>query len=832
MNRAAEGKWQSLSDSPESLLTRMGAELPFVNREEELALLKSLYDQILAGRGQVVFVAGEGGIGKTRLVSELGRHAKAVGAIFAVGPSYEEEGLVPYSPWIEAIRAIVNQTSAEMFGKTLGRTAAEVGRLVPELAMKVKEMGIKGWISGPEMGELVSATDAERVRLFQAVTDFLTFASKDRPLILFLDDVLWADAASLQLLHYFCRRIREQRVMVIATYRDVELPDEHPLSRLLLDLNRERILRQVALGRLTTEHVAEIISNQLGGGPVAPEFVKLVHSRTGGNPFFVEEVLRSLIEESQIERSAEGWTLKEIGRVEIPSSVRALIKQRVSRLGDDAQQIVSMGAAMGMDFGYELVKRVSGQEEEQLINHLEKAVRVGLVRERRSPKEVSYIFADEQIREFLYNEPSLIRRRKIHARVAQSMEELYGRDKNRHLEELAHHYVQGGDVTKAIQYSLMAGERASKLYAHSEAKRHYGNVLDLLEDEQHNERTDVLTKLSDASFRMGEFQEAIKYYGRAILTARQLKENRKVAQLYSKLGYAYWHANDKQGALESYNEGLGVLEQEEDTLERATICQDMARLLVLTGEVETALQWVEKAIDIAKKLGANEVLAQALQTLAIGLRPNKHTKADIFRYLEDSLKIATEHGLEDPACRAHTNLGTAYHTITFDHIKAREIYLKGVEYSIRIGFPNYETFLEAELALYSYISLGEWDKALEVASHSFRIGSELSDLQIAKSLTSLAVATLFRGNVSRAEEYLIRAYSLAERSQWTEILYHCCWALGKLYIAKNDLEKAAQYLLRGTEAGSQTGWNLPYETCFELVKVYCSKEDLRLDFTL
>lgn len=815
-----------MSHSAESLLAGIGRELPLVDREEELALLKSLFEQTIAGKGQVVFVAGEGGIGKTRLVNELGRQCKSRGAVFAVGPSYEEEGLVPYSPWIEAIRAIVNQTSAEIFGKTLGRTAAEVGRLVPELAVRATELGIKGWLSGPQMGELISATDAERVRLFQAVTDFVSYTSKDRPIVVFLDDILWADAASLQLLHYFCRRIREQRIMVVAAYRDVELPEDHPLSRLLLDLNRERILRQIALSKLTTDHVAQIISNNLGGGSVAPEFAKLIYSRTGGNPFFVEEVLRSLVEEARIYKSDEGWTLREIAQVEIPSSVRALIKQRMSRLGDDAMQILSIGAVMGMDFGYELLRRVTFLEEDKLISELERAVRAGLVRERRSPKEVSYIFADEQIRDFLYDELSLIRGRKIHTRIAQAMEELYQTEKNRHLEEFAHHYVQAGDVTKATEFSLMAGDRAAKLYAWPEAKKHYRNVLDLLEEEQWSERLEVSTKIGDASFRTGEYQECLRYYGKAVVAARHLGQNRKIAQLYSKLGYLYWHGYDKQGALENLKEGLKVLEEEHDTVEEATICQNIGRLLVNTGEVETGLQWCQKAIEIARKLNAHEVLAQALQTLAIGLSPNRKNKADIFRYLEDSLSISTQHGLEDPACRAYVNLGSTYHHIKSDYAKAKETYLKGVEYTRKIGFPNYEAFIEAELALYAYIPLGEWNKAMEVANHSLRIGSELGELHVPKSLTPLAFASLFQGNVDRAEEYLSRAYPLAEKSQWTEIIYNCCWALGKLYIQKNNLERAEQYLLRGIEAGSQSGLGNLSEIYFELFTLYCLKNDL------
>ncbi len=810
-----------------SILTAIGQELPFVDREEELALLKSLFDQIVIGRAQVVFVAGEGGAGKTRLVHELGRYATAKRAIFAHGSSYEEEGLVPYSPWIEVIRTIV-QASSHTFGRELSHTLAEVSRLVPELKARSKELGIKGWLSGPETGGLTSSTDAERVRLFQGVTDFLTHASKDNSLVLFFDDVLWADAASLQLLHYFCRRIRERRIMVLAAYRDVELAEDHPLSRLLLDLNRERTLRKVVLNRFTAEYVAQIVSNYLGGGSVAHEFTKLIHSRTGGNPFFVEEVLRSLVEDKRVYRSTEGWAFREAEHVEIPSTVRALIKHRVARLGNDTVQALSVGATIGMDFPYELLKHVTSQEEEQLVNQLEKAVRAGLVKERRAGREVSYIFADEQIRDFLYNDQSLLRKRKVHGRIAHAIEETYQGGKDQHVEELANHYIQAGEVAKAAEFSLMAGDKAAGLHAQPEAKKHYANVLESLREDQRKDRLEVLVKIGDASFRMGEFDGCVMYYREAVHIAGQLKQTRTIAQLHSRLGYAHWWlGNDKKAALESYSEGLRVLGEETDTPEEATICQNMARVLVISGEADAGLLWCEKAIQIAKKLNLHEVLAQALQTLARGQSPSAKNKAEIFRHLEESYRISIEHGLDDPACRAHVNLGCASRFVMSDYSGAKEIFLNGVEYARKMGYLNYEALLEALLALHAYIPLGEWDKALEVGKHSLEMGSEAGEVYSAYCPIPVAVAYFFKGDIDRAEEYLTKAYPIAERTQWPEIIYFCCWALGKLYIEKENLEKAEEYLVRATDPRVQWGWVDPrLEVYFELVTLYCIRGDL------
>ncbi len=616
--------------------------------------------------------------------------------------------------------------------------------------------------------------------------------------------------------------------MLVAAYRDTELSEDSSLSRLLLDLNRERILKQVKLNRLTTDQVAEIISHQLGGGAVDPKFATLIYSKSGGNPFFVEEILHSLAEENQISKSEEGWSLHEMEQVEIPSTVRALIKQRVSRLQEPALQTLFFGAVIGTDFGYELLRKATTLEEEQLIRQLEDALHAGLIKENHAQREVSYLFADEQIREYLYGELSIIRRRKLHLKVAETLEKLYEQDKDRHLEELAHHYIHGGNEARAIEYSRMAGDRAMKLYAAREAKRHYSSVLDLLGEETLDERLGILMKIGEASFRIGALEECVKYYNEAITVAQQAKKKREIADVCSSLGYAYWLLdNNKRRALESYQAGLKALAGDDGTLEEATICQDIARLLVNTGDQKSGLTWCERSIQVARNLDAHEVLAQGLQTRAIGLPPTRENKAEIIHLLEESLSISVEHQLEDANCRAYVNLGSMYHHLYSDNVRSKEAYLKGLELAKKVGYLNYESFLEAELALYAYLPLGEWDKAIETASHSLRIALELgSELHTAKSLTPLAVANLYRGNIMRAEEYLAKAYPLAEKSQWTEIIYFCCLALGELHLRKSDFPEAARYLLRGQEVSLKEGFPPPFQIHFDLVNLYSIEGDM------
>ncbi len=714
-------------------------------------------------------------------------------------------------------------------GKSMSQTVAEVGRLVPELAMRARELGIKGWLSGPaQVLSISSGDDTERIRLFQSVTELLIHYSNEKPLLVLFDDVVWADAASLQLLQYVCRRIRDQRIMLVAAYRDVELAEEHPLLRMLVDLNRDRISRGIKLTRFTDDYVAEVISNYLGGGSSAPEFTRLIHSRTGGNPLFVEEILRSLSEDSRIYKSPDGWTVREIGGLEIPLTVKALIKQRVTRLGGNALQVLTNASAIGMEFGYEILKRTTGQTEEALIVELERASKAGIVKEKGSGNEIHFLFTDEQVRDFLYGELSIIRERKTHAKIAEALEQTYGKSKSQHVEELASHYVQGAVITKAVEYSVMAGGRAGEVYAYAEAKKHYVNALDLLDQNSLEDRLKILARLGDFSRFADTYDECMKYYAEAVGIASQLKDSQTLGRLYARMGTVTWYETVLvQKALEYFKEGLKGLETDPDSHEKAALYQEMARLLIVTGETESGLSLCQQAVRIAERLNSKEVLAHSYQTLALGLHVDPLGKPRIFAQLHESEKIAVSPGFEEVLCRGYDNLAMAYSIIKGDYQKAEEYEVKALASARKVGFRNYETYAEGGLALYAYFPLGEWDKALEAANHSVEMASETSILNASKSHVVIGLVNLFRGNTARAEEHLKTAYSLAERSRLIERVYPSLWALGMLYLEMGDLERAEEKFLMGLESASRWGWSSPaLEVLTELVRVNCLKKEL------
>jgi len=801
----------------------LGREVGFVDREKELSILKNLHSKTLEGKGQVLLIAGEAGIGKTRLVSEFGQYAHASGSVFACGTSYEQEAIPPYAPWVDVLRSVINETRREVLARIPGIWAAEISRLVPELESQAKELGIKGWILGRESSSFITpTTDQERVRLFQAVTDFLKTLSQQQPLILFLDDLLWADTASLQLFHYVARRISRHKIMLIATYRDVELEESHPLSRIILDLNRERLLHQIALSRFTIDFVAKLISNNLGGGEVSEELMELVYDKTGGNPFFAEEVLRSLVEQGAVFKGDARWAIKDVVSLQIPTSVKAVIKQRIGHLSDECVQTLSAASVVGVQFNFNLLMKTIEYDEDRLMGLMESALKARFVEEKEVGNEVFYFFADEQIRDFFYEEISLIRRRKFHLKVGQAIEEL-GRG---NMDELAHHYIQGGDIIKAADYSVKAGDNAARIYAHQEALKHYTNALELLEETQTEKRLDILTKSAFAALYLGDLRKTASLCKKAIEVAQNLGNVKRNAELHALFAIATWYfTSDKHRALKILQEGLKIIEKLEDTVEEAVICQSIGRIYALTGEEQTAIPWCHRAINIAKKSGANEVLAQAYQSLAISLPLEK--KNEILTYLEESRRISLENRFEDPTCRAHVNLGCTYSILKGDYKNAEEIYLKGIDYARRIGFLGYAEWMAGELAEYVYIPLGELKKCEQTALASLKVAQELGELYVVRAKLPLTLCHLYRGDLDKVEPLLEEILPIAEKSQWTEILLSCYEAAGRLHLEKKDLVNAIKPLMKA-EKISVRGINegLFLQTMFVKLQVQREAEQL------
>jgi class 3 adenylate cyclase len=390
---------------------------PMTDRASELAILHEAVRSAAGRSGAILAIRGESGIGKTRLAEEAIRRAESKGFRVLRGRRFEEMLNAPYSHWVQAARAFLRDAPPPLIYKVCDRCLPEAVALVPELA--------------EQLGAIPPAPASEparnRLRFFEGVTRLFQNIAKEAPLLILLDDFQWADADSVALLEYFGTQIRAHAVLVLLTYRDTELDEKGALAQALYHLRRQRLLQEISLQRFDAVNSRELVCAVLGGSGPPKEIVQPLLEKTGGNPLFVEEICRSLVEDRSLVRTTDGWQAKPEARIEIPSTVREVIRRRVDWMGPEAEGVLTIASVFGNEFEFDHLQAVSGVESDKLLLLVEAMLRARLLRENEiAPGRSRYQFGDEQTRDVLYEGLSLVRRQRYHLKAGEVLERALG----------------------------------------------------------------------------------------------------------------------------------------------------------------------------------------------------------------------------------------------------------------------------------------------------------------------------------------------------------------------------------------------------------------------
>ncbi|MHB9032163.1 MAG: ABC transporter substrate-binding protein [Anaerolineae bacterium] len=446
-----------------------------VGRSTELTRAETVWRQALAGEGShVLLVSGEPGIGKTRLVRELADLVHLQGAHTLSGECYAE-GSAPYAPLEQVIlQAYEKRYPAQ--GEPSAEQAADLITLAP--AVKARFPRIQ---PNPP-----SEPRSEQQRLYNAAAGFLLGLA---PLLLVVEDVHWADSGTLALLRHLARTANAQRaaLLLVLTYRELELDQARALNEMLHDLNREHLAEHIKLGRLNMAATGELLEAIFSEHP-SDEFTREIYRETEGNPFYVEEVCRALTEEGKLYRVEGHWQRAEMSEIEIPQSIRIAIESRVAKLPEPAQEALRLAAVLGREFDIAALGQMSGMDEDNLIDSLERGARAQLISEVHKPSQTgasgrsTFAFAHALIPSALCEGMSSLRRERLHRRAAETLEHLYPAERlSRELApQLGRHYSESGDSQRAAEYWLAAGARAREVYAYAESVSYYEQALALL----------------------------------------------------------------------------------------------------------------------------------------------------------------------------------------------------------------------------------------------------------------------------------------------------------------------------------------------------------------
>jgi tRNA A-37 threonylcarbamoyl transferase component Bud32 len=588
-------------------------EVQLIDRVEEMNLLRETVDRTVQGEGGLVFLYGEAGIGKTRLARELRAYARLRGVQVLYGrcPAlFRMDGVPPYTIWSEVIKDYLENSSPEQLYRVIGYYPAEIIKLVPELSQRLRTI--------PQ--SLPISPEHEQNRLFEAVSQFIVNISRETPLLVVLDDLQWTDPSSLLLLHYLARGVQKTSLLLLGAYRSTDIDAKHPLSPVLTELNRERLPQSVSLKRMSLNDVSELIKNILEQDDVPAEFCKLVYEKTKGNPFFTEEVVKSLKEEEVIYRLGNKWAFKDVSKIEFPENVKNIVKARIGRLDEDCQSVLTLASFVGNDFTLDALCGVSGVEEDKLLGTMEKILKSGLVKEKVIRGEDVYSFADVIVRDVVHEEVSHLRHKKLHGAVGHALEKVYAKRIDEHFSELALHFLESGEKDKSLDYFLKAGEKAQRVYAHNEAFSYFQHALELLEEKGNSleQKAQVIEKLGELKAWMGEGEAGMEYLNRSLTLRTKIGDKKSIARLHAIMAHWLWNViGNRNKATEHHRLALEILEKEPESVELASLYEDISHMLWRTGEPTEALPWAQKALKLAERLNAPEVLAWCYNDLGV-----------------------------------------------------------------------------------------------------------------------------------------------------------------------------------------------------------------------
>jgi len=581
----------------------------FVGREAELNRLQNTFDDAASGQGSLVMVVGEPGIGKTTLCEQLAAHVISEGGTVLLGHCYEEGSLsLPYLAFVETLRSYVMTRPIKNLQEELGDAAEDVARIVPEIRDKLK-VKPKPKIDPEE----------ERYRLMQGVSSFLANAASVQPLLVVLEDLHDADKATLDMLTHVSRNLSDTRVLIIGTYRDVDVDRSHPLSAALAELRRSTSYDRILLRGLNPDEVHRMLED-FAQKTIPWSMSEAVHRQTEGNPLFVQEVMRYLADQGLLGPGDKDWKPSSGALLEMsmPEGLRDVIGRRLSILTEECSRLLSVAAVIGREFSLDTLQAVVGMDEARFLESLEEAVRLSVLEERPEVGQVRYRFAHAFFRQVLYEELIAPQRLRLHQQIARALEEQYGERLQEHASELAEHFFHStdpADLEKAVHYGEMAARAAVDVYAYGEAARLLEQTIkvqQVLDPEDKGRQCDLLLELCDALLPVLDTERILtKEAPAAFSLAEALGDSSRTLRACMDALLAIMLG---RGDLHFAGEGAGVwLERidsyaEPDTVERAYADACLGSRECWAGDMTLGLSLLDQALDLARRTDNKEAL--------------------------------------------------------------------------------------------------------------------------------------------------------------------------------------------------------------------------------
>ncbi|MGZ3629461.1 MAG: ATP-binding protein, partial [Ktedonobacteraceae bacterium] len=802
---------ESVVQSPLDPERILQAEL--VGREEEISLMRRVFKQVQNGQRRVVFISGEPGIGKTRIARDFTHWCEeSQHATILWGYCYEMSGQLPYQPIVDAINAHAQTCSPEKLRSMLGTNASDLAKIVPEIRLKLPEL--------PEPEPL--GPEPERRNLYNAVARYFNTLALERPFILVLDDLQWADAATLQLLNFLTVQggvspfesvsgnVKNNSLpFYMLLYRAGEVYETHPLRGLIAALQRNGVGEELRLQRLSEEEVQQLLMN-MARQPVTPVFAGEIYRHTEGNPFFIGEAIRSLIMDGKIVWTGERWqsTVKAT-ELEIPQSVRMLIERRLVNLTPECRATLTLAAVLGRQFSSALLCKARNLSEEIIAEHIDNAIQIQILSSLNSAnafgsdavgyygQDIDLAFTHDKIREVLYQWLNPLRRRTLHRQAAQAIESYYTAQIQPYYSQLGYHYQMAEDFTKAVDYLLKAAQHARSVYAFVDAGNYVKIALDLLiGDEERPRRAALLGQLANIYLYTGQLESAMQAGLAACALWRDLGDDAKQAETYLDLSFiCHWQGRELESikyiqyALES------IATHPDQTAIFAKAYAEWGLAATVMGAAPVALEKLQRADELHEEIGGNDPFISVVTLWS----------KSWCAFLSDSPQRMLDYALQGvefcrisnkPDWEPMMNYSAAWAYMLLGQIprgqEAARAALKNAELHGVVGAQGWANLVLAFLA----IQEGRWGDAQQMGDKAYAIGSMLHDADLqARVLWSRSVCAGWQKDWQQAVSAILEALQLAKIEGETSMVYpYLLVQAAKSYFYADKADEAQAYL--------------------------------------
>lgn len=731
-----------------------GAAAQLVGRSTELNALFGAMASADAGHGSTVFVVGESGIGKTKLVEAAVEQAGKRGFTIAVGRAYPVETGVPYAVFSDALVPLLRGIEPSVLTLLTRGGTAELERLFPALGTGDRR-------AAPPRGDPAEL----KARLLWNLTQLLSRLAAKRPLLLVLENLQWADSASLEMLHFVARQIGAERVMLIGTHNDPDLRGSAALRGTERSLRGLNGAQRIRLQPLSAADVVSLLEQRFGAerARVTP-LAERLHRWTAGNPFFVDETLTSLVQRGQLRQAHGAWTGWDVDDLQIPATIREAVLARLADRSPDAQRLADVAAVLGAEATHEELAAVSELESERLIAAIDELRSADVLTERAHGDDIVYDFSHPLLQETLYAEIGLARTRSLHGTIAETLERLYGNRAIDHAGRLAFHYARTDTrqlASKAVRYLRAAGRDASAKHANREAAEYLTTALDFAGDTNDAGIDEVVRELARVRQRMGDYDGALTLWERALTRAVARGDWERIGSVERNIGLARYWGGAFDDSLAHFDAAIDAARRTGNRSLEARVLLPKASCLQAIGRPDDAAREVQAALAIANAEGEAGLLARAYRALLL-LHLWTGPADEARKNGERAIAIAGEEngrslGVAWSAHWALAMLGG----LTGNAEEVRVHLADAQRLADEARSPLFRVWT-AEIEIEYDAGIGEWEHAVSLAERTIALARSLGQRTLLpRLLVWLGLLHFGRGEIERGRECVDEAWDLS-----------------------------------------------------------------------